>query len=164
MSVAALSLRPLGKALGTEVVGIDVSEAMLMCAPVPENVTLYCIDITKVSLAETFDVVTAFRFFLNAEDSLRRGALRAIYRHLRKGGVLVCNIHLNATSPMGLVSRILNWVYPRTPRNTLTLDQFSRVLKEEGFEILDTRSYGYLPRPGPFGRSNSAIVRRRLYS
>jgi SAM-dependent methyltransferase len=73
------------------VVGIDVSEAMLMCAPVPENVTLYCIDITKVSLAETFDVVTAFRFFLNAEDSLRREALRAIYRRLR-GGVCWCAI------------------------------------------------------------------------
>ena len=68
------------------VVGIDVSEAMLMCASVSENVTLYCIDITKVSLAETFDVVTAFRFFLNAEDSLRREALRAIYRRLREGG------------------------------------------------------------------------------
>jgi SAM-dependent methyltransferase len=132
------------------VVGVDVSESMLVRASVPENVRLYCIDITKISLAETFDVVTAFRFFLNAEDSLRREALRAIYRHLRDGGVLVCNIHLNATSPMGLVSRVLNWAYPRTPRNTLTLDQFSRVLKEEGFEIVDTRSYGYLPRPGPF--------------
>ncbi len=132
------------------VVGIDVSEAMLMCAPVPENVTLYCIDITKVSLAETFDVVTAFRFFLNAEDSLRREALRAIYRRLREGGVLVCNIHLNATSPMGLASHVLNWVYPKIPRNTLTLDQFSSVLKEQGFEIVDTKSYGYLPRPSPF--------------
>ena len=132
------------------VVGIDVSEAMLMCASVPENVTLYCIDITKTSLAETFDVVTAFRFFLNAEDSLRRAALRAIHRRLHEEGVLVCNIHLNATSPMGLVSRVLNWAYPKTPRNTLALDQFSAVLMEEGFEIVDTKSYGYLPRPGPF--------------
>jgi SAM-dependent methyltransferase len=131
------------------VVGIDVSEAMLMCASVPENVTLYCIDITKVSLAATFDVVTAFWFFPNAEDSLRREALRAIYRRLREGGVLVCNIHLNATSPMGLASRVLNWAYPKIPRNTLTLDQFSTVLKQERFEIVDTKSYGYLPRPGP---------------
>ena len=132
------------------VIGVDVSEAMLMRASVPENVTLYCIDITMVSLAETFDVVTAFRFFLNAEETLRREALRAIYRHLHAEGVLVCNIHLNATSPIGLVSRGLNWAYPSTPRNTLTLDQFSKVLKEEGFEILNTRSYGYLPRPGRF--------------
>ena len=132
------------------VVGVDVSEAMLMHASVPENVGLYCIDITRISLAETFDVVTAFRFFLNAEDSLRREALRAIYRHLREGGVLVCNIHLNATSPMGLVSRALNWAYPKIPRNSLSLGQFSKVLTEEGFEIMDTTSYGYFPRPGPF--------------
>ena len=132
------------------VVGVDVSEAMLMHASVPENVRLYCMDITRLSLAETFDVVTAFRFFLNAEDSLRREALQAIYRHLREGGVLVCNIHLNATSPMGLVSRALNWAYPKIPRNSLTLSQFSKVLTEEGFEIVDTTSYGYLPRPGPF--------------
>jgi SAM-dependent methyltransferase len=132
------------------VVGVDVSATMLLDASVPENVTLLCIDITKISLERTFDVVTAFRFFLNAEDSLRRDALRAIYRHLHEGGVLVCNIHQNTTSPIGLVSCVLNWAYPRTPRNTLTLDQFSKLLKEEGFGIVDSRSYGYLPRPGRF--------------
>jgi hypothetical protein len=74
--------------------------------------------------------------------------VRAIHRHLRERGVMVCNIHLNATSPIGLISRVLNWAYPRIPRNTLTEDQFSKVLTEEGFEIVDTKSYGYLPRPG----------------
>ncbi|MDB5619853.1 MAG: Methyltransferase protein [Tardiphaga sp.] len=132
------------------VVGVDVSETMLSGASVPENVTLLCLDITKIPLERTFDVVTAFRFFLNAEDALRREALQAIYQHLREGGVLVCNIHLNTTSPMGLFSRFLNWAYPKIPRNTLTLKQFSKMLTEEGFEIVDTKSYGYLPRPGRF--------------
>jgi len=140
------------------VVGVDVSEAMLLHALVPENVRLYCIDITRISLAETFDVVTAFRFFLNAEDNLRRQALRAIYRHLHEDGVLVCNIHLNATSPMGLVSRALNWAYPAIPRNVLTMGQFSKILTEEGFEIMDTTSYGYLPRPGPLFPSLCQIL------
>ncbi|KAA0076367.1 class I SAM-dependent methyltransferase [Tardiphaga sp. P9-11] len=132
------------------VVGVDVSEAMLLAALVPDNVTLLCTDITIVPLQQTFDVATAFRFFLNAEDALRRDALQAIYRHLRKGGVLVCNIQLNATSPIGLVSRILNRVYPKRPRNTLTLDQFSQVLTDEGFEVTESIYYGYLPRPGRF--------------
>jgi SAM-dependent methyltransferase len=132
------------------VVGVDVSEAMLLAASVPDNVTLLCTDITNTSGQQTFDVATAFRFFLNAENALRRDALRAIYRHLRKGGVLVCNIQLNATSPIGLVSRILNRAYPRKPRNTLTLDQFSRVLSDEGFEVMESTYYGYLPRPGRF--------------
>jgi SAM-dependent methyltransferase len=132
------------------VVGVDVSETMLLAASVPDNVTLLCTDITNTPGQQTFDVATAFRFFLNAEDTLRRDALRAIYRHLRKGGVLVCNIQLNATSPVGLVSRILNRAYPRKPRNTLTLDQFSRVLSHEGFEVVESTYYGYLPRPGRF--------------
>lgn len=129
-------------------VGVDVSEAMLAAASVPENVTLQCIDITRTSLGQTFDVATAFRFFLNAEDVLRRDALRAIHRHLREGGILICNVQLNATSPIGLISRVLNWAYPSRPRNTLTLDQFSRVLSDEGFEVVESRYYGYLPRPG----------------
>lgn len=109
---------------------------------------LRCTDITQIRLEQTFDVATAFRFFLNAEDTLRRDALRAIYGHLRKGGVLVCNIQMNATSPIGLVSCILNWAYPRNPRNTMTLKQFSRMLSDEGFELVESRYYGYLPRPG----------------
>jgi SAM-dependent methyltransferase len=35
------------------VVGVDVSEAMLLAASVPNNVTLLCIDITKVPLEQT---------------------------------------------------------------------------------------------------------------
>ncbi|KZD23922.1 hypothetical protein A4A58_25330 [Tardiphaga robiniae] len=96
----------------------------------------------------SFDVATAFRFFLNAEDALRREALRAIYRQLCKGGVLVCNIQLNATSPIESITRILNWAYPARPRNTLTLDQFSRVLSAEEFEVIESTYYGSLPRRG----------------
>jgi len=130
------------------VVGVDVSEAMLSAASVPDNVTLLCVDVTKVPLEQTFDVATAFRFFLNAEDTLRRDALRAIYRHLRNDGVLVCNIQLNATSPIGSFSRVLNWAYPSRPRHTLTLYQFSSLLSDEGFEVVESTYYGYLPRPG----------------
>ncbi|MFB9265024.1 class I SAM-dependent methyltransferase [Bradyrhizobium erythrophlei] len=132
------------------VVGVDVSKAMLVAAPVPDDVTLICIDITKAPLGQAFDVVTAFRFFLNAEDTLRRDALRAIYRHLRERGTLVCNIHLNATSPMGLASRVMSWLNPARRRKTLTFNQFSKILTEEGFEIVATTPYGFLPRPGRF--------------
>jgi SAM-dependent methyltransferase len=45
------------------VVGVDVSQAMLSDASVPENVTLICADITRTPLERQFDVVTAFRFF-----------------------------------------------------------------------------------------------------
>jgi predicted TPR repeat methyltransferase len=34
------------------VVGVDVSEAMLLAASVPDNVTLLCVDVTKVPLEQ----------------------------------------------------------------------------------------------------------------
>ena len=91
-----------------EVVGVDVSALMLASAPGADNVRLQQIDITQQSLGDTFDVVTAFRFFLNAEQQLRREALEAIRKHLKPDGRLVCNIQMNATSPMGVASRVAN--------------------------------------------------------
>ena len=91
-----------------EVVGVDVSALMLASAPGADNVRLQQIDITRQSLGETFDVVTAFRFFLNAEPPLREEALEAIRKHLKPDGRLVCNIQMNATSPIGIASRIAN--------------------------------------------------------
>ena len=66
--------------------GVDVSEAMLARACCPGNVRLQHIDMTRHFLGETFDVVTAFRFFLNAEPLLREQALQAIRNHLTEGG------------------------------------------------------------------------------
>jgi len=133
-----------------EVVGVDVSKSMLACAQVPNNVKLRNIDMTMESLEETFDVVTAFRFFLNAEDQLKREALKAINQQLKDGGRLVCNVHMNATSPIGLVCRLLNWSLGRTVRNTLSETRFKKLLTASGFLVEEVIPYGYLPRPGRF--------------
>ncbi len=69
------------------------------------------IDITKENLKDKFDVVTAFRFFLNAEDRLRVEALSAIYNILEDDGYLITNIHVNTKSIMGLMYRIINKFY-----------------------------------------------------
>lgn len=131
-----------------EVVGADISRSMLDCAQVPPNVRLLHIDMTRQPLGETFDVITAFRFFLNAEDQLKRDALKAIDEHLKDGGRLVCNVHMNATSPIGLVSRLLNRLSGRTIRHTLSAAKFNALLIASGFLVEDVIPYGYLPRPG----------------
>lgn len=130
------------------VVGVDVSDSMLSCARVPENVRLLNVDLTRKSLGDTFDVITAFRFFLNADERLRTEALRAIHKHLRQGGVLICNAQMNATSPVGLASRMLNRLPWSQQRNCLTVDELSAMLSSAGFTISQVSSYGYLPRPG----------------
>jgi SAM-dependent methyltransferase len=131
------------------VVGVDVSPAMIQCASVAENVSLRIVDITREGIHETFDVATAFRFFLNAEDALKREALLAIRRHLREGGHLVCNIHMNAASPAGFLYRRGKAVFGERTQNTLGLETFRRYLCEAGFVVEDVRYYGYLPRLGP---------------
>jgi SAM-dependent methyltransferase len=131
-----------------EVVGVDVSKPMLACAHVPGNVRLYCVDMTVHSLRETFDAVTAFRFFLNAEQRLRREALKAIRSHLNANGVLVCNIHMNASSPMGIATRIASRIPRSRERNTMSVGEFSTLLTSVGFTIEQIIPYGYLPRPG----------------
>ncbi|WP_244730610.1 class I SAM-dependent DNA methyltransferase [Mesorhizobium sp. 113-3-3] len=108
-----------------EVVGVDVSKSMLACARVPGNVQLVEADLTVAPLSRSFDVVTAFRFFLNAEDTLRRDALAAIYEHLNDGGLLVSNIHMNATSPAGLVCRFVNRCRGRVVRSTMSIHTIS---------------------------------------
>ena len=131
-----------------EVVGVDVSEAMLALARCPDNVRLQHIDMTRRSLGETFDVVTAFRFFLNAEPLLREQALQAICKHLTEGGRLVCNVQMNATSPTGIASRIANR-FPRSKqRHTMSIDEQSTLLRSAGFIVEQITPYGYLPRPG----------------
>lgn len=105
-------------------------------------------DITTEPLEETFDVITAFRFFLNAEEDLKREAPFALHNHLNEGGSLVCNIHMNATSPVGIACRLLNLVSRHTVQNTLSTRRFTHLLISSGFVVERIIPYGYLPRPG----------------
>lgn len=131
-----------------QVVGVDVSPAMVQFASVAKNVSLRIVDITREDIGETFDVATAFRFFLNAEDALRREALSALRRHLCDEGRLVCNIHINAASPAGFVYHRGRAIFGNRTR-VLGIEAFCGYLSEAGFVAEDIHYYGYLPRPGP---------------
>ncbi|ARP64375.1 SAM-dependent methyltransferase [Mesorhizobium sp. WSM1497] len=131
-----------------QVVGVDVSQSMLACARVPEHVKLIKADLTLAPLPRKFDAVTAFRFFLNAENALRHDALLAIHAHLNEGGLLISNIQMNATSPMGRVCRFLNRRAGRTIHSTLSIDAYRQMLVANGFAVERIIGYGFLPRPG----------------
>ena len=87
--------------------GVDISASMLQVAnDALEGVELVEADITLDDYlgCRRFDLVTAFRFFPRAEPSLRRDAIKALKRHLKPGGILIFNNHLNRGS---LVRRIV---------------------------------------------------------
>lgn len=153
----------LGAKYFDEVVGLDYSEAMLAIAreqleadPALANANLNFIqgDIGNFTLPEPADVITAFRFFLNAEDSLRRDGLRCIRRNLAPQGTLIASVQVSGSSPLAMIFGVTNAFWrvaggtPNRVRNSLSLSAFRRLLDEEGFEINQVSRYSLLPRIG----------------
>jgi len=91
-----------------EAVGVDVSAEMLAVAK-EKNLAaeLHHADITEEDILEDrqFELITAFRFFPNAEPDLRQSAMAVLVRHLSPHGVLVFNNHRNEASLLELVSK-----------------------------------------------------------
>lgn len=90
-------------------VGVDVSGEMLHRARRKlARTQLIQADLTVGDplAGRRFDLVTAFRFFTNAEPPLRREAFKALARHAADDGYVVFNGHQCATSPfMALLRR-----------------------------------------------------------
>lgn len=89
------------------------------------------------------DLVTSFRFLLNAEPELRADALAWVRTVLRPGGRLVANFHLNPHSLRGgyLLAR---WGgTPRVPM--LTPRQAQSLLAAAGLRMVARYGYQYLP-------------------
>jgi SAM-dependent methyltransferase len=119
-------------------IGVDVSETMIeqACEKCP-NTEFLLGDITRDNLGiEPVDVVTAFRFFGNAQDELRKSALRAINGLLRESGHLVINNHRN---PSSIRNRLLRMRGEELDVD-LSFAKLTRLLKESGFRVL--RTYG----------------------
>jgi hypothetical protein len=53
-----------------------------------------------------FDLVTSFRFFGNAQDTLREGALKAITKRMAPKGHLIINSHRNPRALYALLDRM----------------------------------------------------------
>jgi SAM-dependent methyltransferase len=92
--------------------GIEISEAM--CAQARKRLragSVICADITApgAPVEGRYDLITAFRFVLNAEPALRRAAMKALAARLRDGtSVLVFNNHGNLFS-----HKLLLWPWHR---------------------------------------------------
>jgi SAM-dependent methyltransferase len=115
-------------------VGVDVSASMLFIAEeVVRRAQLVQADLTREPAfqPETFDVVTAFRFFPNAEPELRMEALRAIRRVLKPGGRLIFNSHINPRSLRNRAKRLVR----RQPVKGLDRRAAERLIAAHGLTI-----------------------------
>jgi SAM-dependent methyltransferase len=132
-----------------EPTGVDVSPGMLELARYKLRTSRLILgDVTtgRTPLAGPYDLITAFRFFLNAQQELRVDALGALHRLLADDGLLVLNIHGNASSLRFLSVLARRW-RPRPGEavpHQLSFWAMRRLLAEQGFEMVDVRGYGYL--------------------
>lgn len=134
-----------------KVYGVDISSAMLEVAK--ENchkAQFIQKDMTEEGLNKTFDLVTAFRFFVNAEEALKKSALEVIFSHLNPGGILVANIHQNKSSPLGFIMGAINKIKRKPVYSVMSYQEFCTLLKEYHFEIEEVFWYSFLPRTGRY--------------
>jgi len=127
-------------------VGIDISPDMLALAAARcPRADLVLGDVTETPglVPGPFDLITAFRFFLNAETALRHQVLDWMRGVLRPGGVVVANFHLNPRSVRGTYLRL------RMPAPTslpmMTAHDACRLLEAHGFDVRRVFGYSFLP-------------------
>lgn len=125
--------------------GVDVSASMMkVAAQVAPGAELIEADLTKADVLgeRTFDLITAFRFFPNAEPELRSAIFRVLARHLAPGGVLVFNNHKNRNSLRRRISRLLG---REVARGTMTHAEVEALVGAAGLRIVGITQLASLP-------------------
>ncbi len=125
---------------------LDVSQQMLaVAAQIVPSAKLIQRDfnegvpeITDASI----DLVTAFRFFPNAEVELRKNAMRFIAFKLKPRGYLVCNNHRNFWSVPYFVQRLSL----RGGTKGMTNEQMISLARTNGLWLVRQYSMGILPQ------------------
>lgn len=118
--------------------GVDVSESMLEVARRKlRRTSLLNANVLEQPMfpGRTFNLITAFRFFANAEPELRCGALRALEPLLADDGYLVFNTHQNEGAMFTRLARAYRRLRRRPTDATLSLDECRNLLAEIGLEI-----------------------------
>lgn len=123
--------------------GVDVSESMLNeCRKKLPDTEIIQADITRNDPLgdRRFDLITAFRFFPNAQQSLRSEVIQALAGHLSPDGVLVFNNHRNKSSTLFTLARILKSDIP-----IMSSAEAKRLVASAGLKIIQYFNMGVLP-------------------
>jgi len=130
--------------------GVDVSGSMLSEA----RKKLVQTRLLEANLLEecpfpkaSFNLITAFRFFLNAESRLRTAAVKALEPLLADDGCFVFNIHQNRHSLYFWPTQLYCRMRHAEPYVTLSIGECSRVLRSVGLKIIRVYAVGLLHLP-----------------
>jgi len=133
-------------------VGIEISPAMIERAN--QKLTrgrMICIDITAddAGIEGRYDLITAFRFVLNAEPNLRQSGINALAKRLKDDdSILIFNNHGNLLSYKLLLWPLFRFrsrgSVGRSPSGYMTNREAHRIARRAGLEITKTMGYGFL--------------------
>jgi len=128
-------------ALARETVGVDISPSMLKMAQAKlPQARFHRADLTAEDPdLGSFDLITSFRFFGNAQDELREGVLRALVRRLAPNGTLIINSHRNPRALYAVLDRLTGG---DAGRMDLHLGKLRRLLQRHGLVIAEQRPIG----------------------
>jgi SAM-dependent methyltransferase len=137
----------LSRGLVGERFAIDVSESMLRISRSTDpDVIFVCRDF-RSDVPELdgnlFDLITAFRFFANAEPDLRSEAMKFIATKLAPDGCIVLNNHRTYWSVPYLAMRS---TCRRSGQYGMTNRQFVKLAASASLSVLGRVSYGIVPQ------------------
>jgi SAM-dependent methyltransferase len=132
-------------------IGIDVSNAMLKLASRRlHSAKLVQVDITsdETNSERQYDLISCFRFVLNAEANLREAAMGQLALRLRGPKArLVLNVHGNLWS-YKLISMPYRWIRAvlsgSRPAGYMTNKEVIRLLEQTGLEVEHIFGFGFL--------------------
>ena len=129
-------------------VGVDVSPTMLEEAR-KKNIKAEFIEaditINPDTAGSNFDLITAFRFFLNAQETLRLEVIKVLSQKLSQRGVLVFNVHNSRPSFLWLQNKVMN-LFRSRKIPSLSRNDVEKMIARENLYILETHEIGVLPK------------------
>ncbi len=131
-----------------ESTGVDNAHAMLVRAKArvrQSRIIEADLTIKDVLSEQRFDLITAFRIFLNAEPALRQDILEVLVPKIAPGGIFVFNIHGNTFSYRLLM--MLWYLIRGRHLNHLSYWGTKQMLKPFGLKVMRTYGFGIIPKP-----------------
>lgn len=129
-------------------VGVDISSSMLAKARgKTRRSELLEADLTVKDdlLGNMFDCITAFRFFLNAQDDMRHDALRILSAKLKdEHSIFIFNIHGNILSHRFLTK--LWYLLRGRMLNAMSYWEVRKLAAQHGLRIVRYYGFGIIPK------------------
>lgn len=124
--------------------GVDVSPSMLEVANTKnQNAEILQADITRCDILQDrkFNLITAFRFFPNAQPALREQAMHALRAHMKDNGYIIFNNHKNTGCTRNRIARLIG----RRKFNGMSIADIQQLADENNLKIVDIYSMCIFP-------------------